>query len=46
MMSRFVITEQINTPNALKEFDMNGYRYSSEQSSDTKLVFLRDAAEE
>lgn len=46
MMSRFVITEQINTPNAMKEFDMNGYRYSSEQSSDTKLVFLRDAAEE
>ena len=46
MMSRFVITEQINTPNALKEFDMNGYRYSSDQSSDTKLVFLRDAAEE
>jgi len=46
MMSRFVITEQINTPNALKEFDMNGYRYSSEQSSGTKLVFLRDSAEE
>jgi len=46
MMSRFVITEQINTPKALKEFNMNGYRYSSEQSSDTKLVFLRDSAEE
>ncbi len=46
MMSRFVISEQINTPSALKEFDMNGYRYSSEQSSDTKLVFLRDSAED
>jgi cytoplasmic iron level regulating protein YaaA (DUF328/UPF0246 family) len=42
MMSRFVITEQINTPHALKEFDTGGYRYSKEQSSETKLVFLRD----
>ena len=45
MMSRFVISEQINTPDALKQFDVNGYRYSSELSSDTKLVFLRDSAE-
>lgn len=46
MMSRFVISEQINTPGALKQFDVNGYRYSSELSSDTKLVFLRDSAEQ
>ena len=46
MMSRFVISEQINTPDALKQFDVNGYRYSSELSSDTKLVFLRDSAEQ
>jgi len=46
MMSRFVISEQINTPDALKQFDVDGYRYSSELSSDTKLVFLRDSAEQ
>ena len=46
MMSRFVITEQINTPDALKQFDINGYRYSSEQSTRTKLVFLRDSPEQ
>jgi cytoplasmic iron level regulating protein YaaA (DUF328/UPF0246 family) len=46
MMSRFVISEQINTPDALKQFDVNGYRYSSELSSDAKLVFLRDSAEQ
>ncbi|KFE53923.1 peroxide stress protein YaaA [Pseudomonas syringae] len=46
MMSRFVISEQINTPDALKQFDVNGYRYSSEQSTATKLVFLRDSTEQ
>ncbi|MBX8520553.1 peroxide stress protein YaaA [Pseudomonas cichorii] len=46
MMSRFVITEQINTPEALKEFDVQGYRYSDEQSTTDKLVFLRDTPEQ
>ncbi|MBX8508874.1 peroxide stress protein YaaA [Pseudomonas cichorii] len=46
MMSRFVITEQINTPEALKEFDVQGYRYSVEQSTTDKLVFLRDTPEQ
>jgi cytoplasmic iron level regulating protein YaaA (DUF328/UPF0246 family) len=46
MMSRFVISEQINTPDALKQFDVNGYRYSSEQSTSNKLVFLRDSTEQ
>jgi len=46
MMSRFVISEQINTPDALKQFDVNGYRYSSEQSTSTKLVFLRDGTDQ
>jgi cytoplasmic iron level regulating protein YaaA (DUF328/UPF0246 family) len=45
MMSRFVITEKINTPDALKQFDVAGYRYSNEQSTATKLVFLRDTPE-
>ncbi|MBX8487169.1 peroxide stress protein YaaA [Pseudomonas cichorii] len=46
MMSRFVITEQINTPEALREFDVQGYRYSAEQSTTGKLVFLRDTPEQ
>ncbi|MBI6854266.1 peroxide stress protein YaaA [Pseudomonas cichorii] len=46
MMSRFVITEQINTPEALKDFDVQGYRYSAEQSTTDKLVFLRDTPEQ
>jgi cytoplasmic iron level regulating protein YaaA (DUF328/UPF0246 family) len=44
LMSRFVIQERINDPVLLKQFDVQGYRYSAEQSSAEKLVFLRDHA--
>ena len=44
LMSRFVIEQRINDPTALKQFDVQGYRYSAEQSSSDKLVFLRDHA--
>ena len=46
MMSRFVIKERINTPEHLKQFDAQGYRYSAEQSKPDLLVFLRDHAPE
>lgn len=46
MMSRFVISERINDPEQLKDFDIQGYRYSAEQSSSHKLVFLRDTPEQ
>ncbi|SHM76859.1 hypothetical protein SAMN05216593_10354 [Pseudomonas asturiensis] len=46
MMSRFVIEERINTPEALKHFNSHGYRYSTEHSSSSKLVFLRDAQDQ
>jgi cytoplasmic iron level regulating protein YaaA (DUF328/UPF0246 family) len=46
MMSRFVIEERINDPAVLKQFDVQGYRYSSEQSKPDNLVFLRDHAPE
>jgi len=42
MMSRFVISERIKHPDALKEFDVNGYRFDSAQSTADKFVFLRD----
>lgn len=45
MMSRFVISERIEHPDALKQFDMHGYRYNSTQSKPDKLVFLRDDPE-
>jgi len=46
LMSRFVIEERINDPAALKQFDVQGYRYSAEQSKPDTLVFLRDHAPE
>ncbi|MCU1728442.1 peroxide stress protein YaaA [Pseudomonas sp. 7P_10.2_Bac1] len=46
MMSRFVIKERINNPADLKQFDVQGYRYSAEQSKPDLLVFLRDEAPE
>jgi cytoplasmic iron level regulating protein YaaA (DUF328/UPF0246 family) len=42
MMSRFVIQERINDPEQLKQFDVQGYYYSAEQSKTDHLVFLRD----
>lgn len=45
MMSRFVIQERINDPEQLKQFDVQGYYYSAEQSTTDHLVFLRDHSE-
>ncbi|NER59074.1 peroxide stress protein YaaA [Pseudomonas sp. MAFF212428] len=42
MMSRFVIQERIDNPERLKQFDVQGYYYSAEQSKPDNLVFLRD----
>ena len=46
LMSRFVIQEGIKDPAHLKQFDVQGYRYSAEQSKPDNLVFLRDHAPE
>ena len=45
MMSRFVISERIEHPDALKQFDVHGYRFDSAQSTKDKFVFLRDEPE-
>jgi hypothetical protein len=42
MMARYVIKNRLRDPAALQQFDAQGYRYSAEQSSVDKLVFLRD----
>ena len=43
-MAAFIIKERINSPSKLKEFNIDGYRFSREESSDTKLVFKRKRA--
>ena len=42
LMARYVIKHRLSQPEQLKTFDSQGYRYSPEQSSADKLVFLRD----
>ncbi|WP_028635231.1 peroxide stress protein YaaA [Pseudomonas parafulva] len=42
MMTRFAIEERISDPAQLKQFDVQGYYYSAEQSKADHLVFLRD----
>ena len=41
-MTNFIITNRIKTAKELREFDVDGYAYSSDQSSPNDLVFLRD----
>mgnify|MGYP001435558011 CR=1 FL=1 len=45
LMARYVIKQQIRDPLALQQFSEQGYRFSAEQSSVDKLVFLRDHPE-
>ena len=41
LMTRFVIQERLNEPSGLKRFDVAGYRYQPDASTDTKWVFQR-----
>lgn len=42
LMSRFIIDKQINQPEALKDFDYDGYRFSTEMTKGNDWVFIRD----
>lgn len=42
LMSRFIIDNQIDKPELLKDFDYEGYRFSAEMSKANDLVFIRD----
>jgi len=44
LMARYVIKERIQNPEQLKAFNYDGYRYSPDDSSPDRLVFLRDSA--
>ncbi|MEC7547791.1 MAG: peroxide stress protein YaaA [Thalassolituus sp.] len=41
LMAAYQITERIEDAQALKDFDVAGYRFSEEESSDTEWVFKR-----
>ena len=46
LMARYVIKERLSTPDDLKAFTYEGYRYSAEASKPDTLVFLRDHAQD
>jgi cytoplasmic iron level regulating protein YaaA (DUF328/UPF0246 family) len=41
LMSRFMITNRIDKPDDLKEFDVDGYRFNAGLSDDSNWVFTR-----
>lgn len=41
MMARFIVQNQIEDPELLQGFNEDGYWYSPQQSSESKLVFVR-----
>src|SRR5690606_33876887 len=44
MMARFAVLNRIETPEALREFDAEGYGFVAALSSPDRLVFRRQAA--
>jgi len=42
LMSRYIIQNRLDTPEAIKAFDLEGYYFSPEQSKGDIWVFLRD----
>lgn len=44
LMSRYIIDNQIEQPEQLKDFDSDGYRFSQEMSEGDNWVFIREHA--
>lgn len=42
MMARFMVENKIDTPEGLKDFNVDGYQFQPKASSNTEYVFLRD----
>ena len=42
-MARFIIDNQLNEPDGMKKFKVDGYRYNRGESTARELVFTRDA---
>ena len=43
-MAAWIIKNRVNAPHALKKFSETGYRYSAQESTAERLVFLRERA--
>ncbi len=43
-MAAYIIKNRINSPNKLKQFDVDGYRFDEEESSKARFVFKRKQA--
>lgn len=43
LMARYIVDNQLNNPEGLKDFDREGYYFCSKQSTAKEWVFLRDA---
>ena len=41
LMSRYVIQQRLTTPEQLKAFDVDGYRFDAISSSESELAFTR-----
>jgi uncharacterized protein len=41
LMSRFIIKNQINSPKQLSEFNLSGYQFDKNRSTQTELIFIR-----
>ena len=41
LMSRYVIQHRLSDPEALKQFDVDGYFFDKASSSESELVFKR-----
>lgn len=41
-MARFIIDNQLNDPDGMKKFRVDGYRYNREESTARELIFTRD----
>lgn len=46
LMARYVITEQIDQLSGLKDFNLGGYQFNAESSSNNELVFLRRSVDQ
>ncbi|WP_407491812.1 peroxide stress protein YaaA [Pseudooceanicola sp. MF1-13] len=42
-MARFIITRRVTDPEGIKDFDLGGYQYDEEASTEEKPVFIRPA---
>ena len=43
-MARFIIEQRVTDPKGLQDFDLGGYRFDRNASTDHRLVFRRDEA--